>query len=164
MARTAEANDLPDTYEHFWYQNVELPDFTSFSADIRRLVDEVARGDIRLASWDGTGEPLITPDAISFNGAAPDHAETFTVLRVVPEDSDSVPHLAAPGHAAGGPPVSFPALLRSDCVATCLTLQKPYDLAVIAAIVLAHERWGTCFVAETFGVPPERVGRRSARR
>ena len=100
---------------HSWRRDPELPEY-SFQAAVGDLQRLLKATDIPLAGREGTGEPFISLDEITFNGIQGQHCEDFTVRR-----SDS------------------PRNGRSYVFSFCKTEHMPYDLCVkCTLIILRH--------------------------
>ena len=99
-------------YTHYWRRPTELPakPFERAVADCRRLLPQL---NIPLADGDGTGTPVFDSDSVVFNGVGEASYETFNLSRLVDNPRNE--------------PMVF-------CF--CKTDQKPYDLAVQAALIV----------------------------
>jgi len=58
-------------YTHYWYRVREIqPEiFRNIVNDFKRIIPSLKQLDVKLAGWDGTGEPELTDDLVAFNGA-----------------------------------------------------------------------------------------------
>ena len=102
-------------WTHSWQRVPELP-IAPFQAAVGDLQKLLKATDIPLAGKEGTGNPFISLDEITFNGTHGRHCEDFTVRR-----SDS------PRHG------------RSYVFSFCKTGHMPYDLCVkCTLIILRH--------------------------
>jgi hypothetical protein len=109
--------------------------FSLFSRDCWRLFSQCEAQGIALAGPLGDGDPQITMSHVAFNGAAPEDYETFSWSRLVrPWDKDNT---------AGR---------VFDC---CKTAQRPYDVAVVAALLLAHSYYGDAVSLGSDGDAPD---------
>ncbi|MFA5186561.1 MAG: hypothetical protein WC551_08815 [Patescibacteria group bacterium] len=75
-------------FTHYWRQS---RDFTAkewgrIAEVARACVAKAEHEGIRLAGWDGTGEPLIDSDRVSLNGREDESCETFLLTRVRESD------------------------------------------------------------------------------
>jgi len=115
-------------YTHYWTRPAELnrERFKRFTLDVARVIDHAAAS-LTLTGpdddIDGRAEPsapLISPDVIIFNGGAyPQGHEDLVIEQVY----------TPPAHAP----------LEPRPVERCKTERKPYDLAVVATLIIfAH--------------------------
>lgn len=87
---------------------------------------------LKLAGWDGTGEPVFNEDEISFNGAGDELShETLLIPREFKFGKDDYGKWKAEEFKASGEVFAF-----------CKTARKPYDLAVQAVLILYKEYFG----------------------
>jgi len=118
LSLAREATGVPvlnPSYTHFWNeaQTLDPAEFAAWSADLARVI---AISGIRLAGPDGTGDPVISPTRVAFNGAGDDAYGPFLLTL---EDNDYMRDYY-------------------DCM-ICKTGQRPYDRVVTAALILlAH--------------------------
>lgn len=100
---------------HYWRRKTKLPAraFARAAQDFKTACQAL---DVSLAGCDGTGEPLILPDAIIFNGVGQAGMEPFAIHQV-----------------------EFDRHGRDVVWSFCKTGGAPYDLAVqVALIILKH--------------------------
>lgn len=114
-------------YTHYWARPPRLPAaaFGRAVVDCRRVLPQTH---IPLAGANGTGKPRFRSDGIVFNGVGEASHETFAVRREEPDRGD------------GRSVLSF-----------CKTEQKPYDLAVQAALIVLQHHLGQCFRVSSDG-------------
>ena len=174
-------------YTHYWHrpENLDPRRYTRFREDVAKLLASLPEhtgsaggyytdDDLIVCGSDGTGDPIITDELVSFNGNAPvagdadtgdlSH-ETFYVPRVYEPQDWQRPDRQ-------GRYFDF-----------CKTARKPYDMAVTAALIALHyhfptpeveissdgtaEDWqqGLAFCRATLGygkLPPEVAGKEDA--
>lgn len=109
-------------YTHYWYHNRPFTrdEWTSIGTGFSNLMK--ALPDVSLANVDGTGKPVVTKDYIGFNGASPRACESFELFRT--RDAWAT-HL---GRSNNRPWRGF-----------CKTNHQPYDLAVMALLLIVIE-------------------------
>lgn len=168
-------------YTHYWYRSKIIPaeTFEKIVSDFRVLMPQFEGYDVPLAGGDGTGEPVVTPEEVVFNGkAACGHPENHDLVIPWPEpDAGGVRAVedAIDGQWFGGTTVVtrtcngncsyegfyFPRVYRPESWETpdkygryfnfCKTAFRPYDLAVTAFLVIAKHHLGDQIVVATDG-------------
>lgn len=127
----------PDRHVHLWERPLELDPrrFTLFAADVRALIAELNDGELfgtgpraALAGQHGTGAPVITDEAVIFNGDNTGASRTgrgaFRVQRVMKP---------LPWQRPSGDP------LAPTYTEECDTGRLPYDTLVVASLIsLGH--------------------------
>ena len=107
-------------YTHYWYQTRDFTrdEWSVISSAVNSLIDAT---DVPLGNWEGSSGtvPDITPDWIRFNGIDEDSHETFALERIK----------GAPEEYQSPTPGTF---------AFCKTAAKPYDVIVVAALIIAN--------------------------
>lgn len=120
-------------YTHYWYKDKTLHKraFDRFSKDCRKIIDQIVSEDngIELEDIETTG------DLVFFNG---DH-ETFVFERKTDH-----PDWAPPERKKEKKVFDF-----------CKTEQKPYDVVVVACLVLAKHYFGDQVIFKSDGKPQE---------
>jgi len=104
-------------WTHYWEREIEVPEenLASAARDCRTVFDSAA---IDIAGGGGTGEPMLTPDVLLFNGRGAFGCEDFVFPRI------QVPRRERPSGKVLG---------------YCKTEHLPYDLCVqLTLIVLKH--------------------------
>lgn len=121
-------------YTHCWYRVREIPQpvFQVIVSDFTKVLPALRA---RIAGWNGTGDPVLNADQVSFNGADDERNETFLFPRL-----DERPQ----------PVIRYG--LQFEC---CKTGAKPYDLAVAAFLVIAKHHLGTNLKVASDGGPSD---------
>ncbi|MBA3775431.1 MAG: hypothetical protein H0X11_03150 [Betaproteobacteria bacterium] len=106
---------------HSWLRPTELPAgaFTDAVRDIQRLLKDA---NIPLAGFEGQGPPVFLDDAIVFNGVAGAACEPFEIHQV-----------------------EFDRRGRAEKFSFCKTQGLPYDLVVMAALIVFKHHLGETF-------------------
>lgn len=162
-------------YSHYWDRSKEFtPEaFALFVDDVRRL-HEASKDAVPLAGWNGSGEPVIGPDSVGFNGVeACGHAHRELGITWPSEESGGVESESDPvdGTWFAGAKLKTRAC-GGDCShetilidrveedsgyspgqwgGSCKTAFKPYDLMVTATLIAAKHRFGEDFSAYSDG-------------
>jgi hypothetical protein len=110
--------------------------FAALTRDAWRLFAHCEAQGIALAGGLGEGAPETTSKRIAFNGAAP-------------EDYETMEWLAAPRQWN---PYAKPGAL---VFGFCKTAQRPYDVAVVAFLLLAQSHYGDAVKLSSDGDAPE---------
>ena len=113
-------------YTHYWYRKDGVEDrqaFQELGTDAKRIIAEAERRGIRVADWDGTGEPEFSELRFALNGVGEEAHETFSwpsvVNRAEWDTSDD------------------------EWVFACTkTAYKPYDAVVCAILIRAKRIYG----------------------
>lgn len=111
-------------YMHAWAYKPDAAfqaAFEQLARDTREILPALADRQVPIANWAGYGDPEVTNLAISFNGAGPDADDTFLLEAT---GNGTIRHTPA-GH--------------SFHLDQCTTAGKPYDLAVTAVLLRAHQ-------------------------
>lgn len=108
-------------YTHYMRQSRDLTEseWQKICEGARIILDTAS---CPLAGWDGTGEPSINGDRVSFNGVGSDGCETAAVNRTMRDLYDF--------EVADG---------RNSVFTFCKTRQRPYDLEVRRLYRLAFD-------------------------
>jgi hypothetical protein len=108
-------------YTHYIRQYRDLTDeeWATFT-DCARIIFETSS--VPLASWDGTGEPMISDDRVSFNGVGSDGCETCAINRTMRELFDY--------EVKSG---------ETSVFDFCKTRRRPYDVIVRSIYRLAFD-------------------------
>jgi hypothetical protein len=67
-------------YTHYWYRldgSNDREAFRQLGTDAKRIIAQAERNGIRLANWDGTGEPEFTELSFALNGVGEEAHESF---------------------------------------------------------------------------------------
>ena len=121
-------------YTHYMRQRGDLSDgWAAFCDDVRMVITECARGDIKIAGGDGTGAPEITPERVLFNGSVDQVIDVVTGATGMHESA-----CFRRRHESGG---SWMSTEDGEFVDFCKTARKPYDSVVVAVYALAAARW-----------------------
>lgn len=109
-------------HTHYWYYNRPFTneEWKQIDKGFSKLMN--ALPDLRLANVDGSGKPVVTGDYLGFNGLAPRAVEPFELFRTREAWEK---HL---GMANGRKWRGF-----------CKTEHQPYDLAVMALLLMVTE-------------------------
>jgi len=122
-------------YTHYWRQSRRMTDdeWSAVTDGARKIVDVSRRLRIRLAGPVGDGEPVFTDESLSFNGSfdADEDYETFYLTR-------------------GPNDFSF-----------CKTARNPYDAAVVAVLIHAHNAAPDAFSWSSDGSDDEHIDGRN---
>lgn len=108
-------------FSRFWYRKdkeVKQTKFDFFVIDVKTII---AKSGVVICGPQGEGEPILTPDLISFNGQEADAHETFFFPRKI-EDNH---------HREYDDGIFF----------FCKTALKPYDKVVAACLIAAKHWW-----------------------
>ena len=104
-------------YTHYFYSNDRNQEFTdqeflSFASDVQKII---SRADVKICGPDGTGEPIVTAEEVSFNGSEKDNQdyETFNINKN-----------------------------GKDNWGFCKTRHMPYDVVIVASIIAAKKAFG----------------------
>lgn len=103
-------------YTHYLSGVVNAEQFPFFSKCVRHALKKFGEKGVKFAGWDGNGEPEITDEIISFNGAGENSFETCRIS------------------ATDGSDFHF-----------CKTQYRPYDETVECVFALAHFLLGVDF-------------------
>jgi hypothetical protein len=137
-------------YTHYWYRRKRsIPEnrFEAIVEDFKRILPAIEREGVELAGWDGTGEPKITYETVSFNGVDEEAHETLDFPRVIPDDEE--PQSDISYYDMAGKPVRNP---RAGMFFNFTkTARKPYDLAVTAFLFIAKHRLGKDIIVASDG-------------
>lgn len=115
-------------YTHYWTQTRDLTEqeFGDFVGSARRIIaaaegkpTDSANGGytspVQICNWDGKGKPELTKNKLSLNGNGPDlDHESFVINRVI----------------------------DSDAWSFCKTARKPYDVVVVALLIILAQDYG----------------------
>ncbi len=109
-------------YTHYWYHNRPFTneEWTSIGVGFSNLMKTLPN--VYLANVDGTGKPILTADYLGFNGVAPHACEPFELFRTRDAWASQL------GKANNRPWRGF-----------CKTEHQPYDLAVMALLLIVTE-------------------------
>lgn len=109
-------------YTHYWYYNRA---FTNYEwKEIGKGFSKLMKAlpDVTLANVDGKGKPVVTGDYLGFNGLTPRTVEPFELFRTREAWAEHV------GNTNGRKWRGF-----------CKTEHQPYDLAVMAMLLIVTE-------------------------
>jgi len=115
-------------YTHYWKQKRSFTDneWDTIQRCVKMVIASEEKKGIVLRSWDGTGKPEVTSEYVSFNGnedTGDDH-ETFRVDKNQPKKESWV---------------SEKDYKNEGAFVFCKTARKPYDSAVVMALVVIQE-------------------------
>ena len=110
---------------HHWHRPTELPtdDFRAAVEDCRKLIE---CGNVSIAGFDGTGEPILDDERIIFNGEGPTACEPFEIAAV-----------------------EFDRRGRPDLFGHCKTEHQPYDLYVKAVLIVFSHHLNKSFLVSS---------------
>lgn len=111
-------------YTHSWAYKPDAAFQTAFeqlARDTSAILSALADQQVPIASWAGYGDPEINNVAISFNGTTPNAADTFLL------------------EATGNGTIRHTPTGQSFHLDQCTTSREPYDLAVTAVLLRAHQ-------------------------
>ena len=122
-------------YTHSWRRARELDrgKFAAAVADCQKVVKLVAARGVALAGWDGEGTPDIEPAVIAFNGRGGEAYESFAIGCI--SDARDLP-----GMRPAGMVFEF-----------CKTAHMPYDVAVVACLVVLKYHLGDAILVTSNG-------------
>ncbi|QQZ64549.1 hypothetical protein JI735_34510 (plasmid) [Paenibacillus sonchi] len=108
-------------YTHYWYrkQIIEEATFKRIKTDFQKLIPALSAAGVGLANGLGEGDPIITDQRLTFNGREAESYETFAFPQVLTLAAWEQPN-------DGGYYFQF-----------CKTAERPYDLAVMAFLIVA---------------------------
>jgi len=165
-------------YTHYWYRphRIQKAAFEKIVEDCRKVLDEAERRGLKLGDGGGEGRPILTPDAVLFNGAVNcGHALNQEIGLAWPA-KDAVGGVVGPdtenpisGTWFAGPELSTRAC-NGDCSYEtfgfgrveekqawqhyergyqfnfCKTNYRPYDIAVTAALIVIKHHCPSAYV------------------
>ena len=113
---------------HYWYRapNLDATKFKAFSEDCRKVLNASRVSLVCLVNGNKRNDFQITDNVVNFNGAGKWGHETFYFEKEI---------LAAFSEAGMDED-------RSKCLGFCKTANKPYDICVVACLVLAKIHFG----------------------
>lgn len=114
-------------WTHYWERPTELP-AQPFSDAVRDLMSLTAASSICVGGFDGTGDPVLEPDHVVFNGQSSQAVEPFEISRV-----------------------EFERQGRKSVVSYCKTSKMPYDLLVQGALIIFRHHLGRSFQVTSDG-------------
>lgn len=116
-------------YTHSWRRELELEPkaFGAAVTDCAAVLAECRKRGIRIGDGMGEGEPLLDATAIVFNGVGAEGCETFAVELSLPERE----RWGGLQEGLGGLEFQF-----------CKTRYQPYDLAVMACLLVLKHHLG----------------------
>ena len=107
------------------------------------LLPALKRNGVNLAGSNGTGEPVISPRLIEFNGAGGSGCEPFRLARAASDPYKRpvgrVPRFLNPGTRKRE---TNPRAVAGKFHLYTKTEHRPYDLAVMACLIVAKRRLG----------------------
>ncbi|APO48551.1 hypothetical protein BS614_31025 (plasmid) [Paenibacillus xylanexedens] len=108
-------------YTHYWYrkQIIDKAIFELIKSDFQKLIPALSAAGVGLANGRGEGDPIITDQKLTFNGRGAESYETFAFPQVLTLAAWEQPN-------DGGYYFQF-----------CKTAERPYDLAVMAFLIVA---------------------------
>lgn len=106
---------------HSWERPTELP-ANEFASAVRDIQKALARLDVPLAGFDGSGKPQFADDHLIFSGADGVTCEPFEIHQT-----------------------EFDREGRATKISFCKTRRLPYDLAVKVALIVMKFRLGASF-------------------
>ena len=114
-------------YTHYFYRKPKLnPNrFAKVVEDFKIAINLIRDKGIDICGWNGSGDPILNDLEIRFNGMADQSHETFILLLNYKKPDYQKADFFEPGKSKG---LAFQ---------FCKTAQKPYDLAVMTALVIA---------------------------
>ncbi len=110
---------------------IDQETFERIVRDFKRTLPRIARMGVQLAGPNGLGPPHVGKQAIRFNGAKKVHraAQAFILERTLEPESSTAVEVSLNGFEGYGVP--------------CVTLNKPYDLAVRVCLIIAKHHLGS---------------------
>jgi hypothetical protein len=165
-------------YTHYWRRPLELEKekFAAAIADCRKVLAYLSECMLNLAGWDGTGSPVITDDEISFNGrvnCGHEHGDLGIAWPAhnaggfadSPEkNGEWFAGATLVTRCCGGDcshetfriervyrPCEWEEPKKGMYFSFCKTAFKPYDLAVIACLIVFKHHFGNEFTVTTDG-------------
>lgn len=165
-------------YTHYWRRPLKLEKekFAVAVADCRKVLAYLSERGLDLAGWDGTGSPVITDEEISFNGRVNCGHERgdFRIAWPAKDAGGFAGSAEKAGEWFGGATL-MTRCCGGDCshetfrisrvynpedwekpqdgmyFSFCKTAFKPYDLAVIACLIVFKHHFGDEFKVTTDG-------------
>jgi hypothetical protein len=132
-------------YTHFWYRTKEIPkeSMARIVADFRKLLP-VLSARAKIAGWNGEGQPTISEVEVVFNGVkANDNShETFSFPQVLEPQDYQKPVGGVAYIDAAGKKVCNPKATIGKWFEFCKTARRPYDIYVVAFLVIAKHCLG----------------------
>lgn len=109
-------------HTHYWYYNREFTgsEWQNIGKGFQKIVR--ALPDVALANGNGNGQPTVSGDYLAFNGRAPNAVEPFELYRTRKAWAERI------GNTNG-----------RKWRGSCKTEHQPYDLAVMAMLLLVSE-------------------------
>jgi hypothetical protein len=108
-------------FTRFWYRKDKEVKQTKFDFLVADLKVIIAKSGVTICGPTGEGEPVLTPDLISFNGEGTSAHESFYFPRKIPDN-----------HCRE---------YEDGIFFFCKTALKPYDRVVAACLIAAKHWW-----------------------
>ena len=167
-------------YTHYWYRPRIVPKskFLAIVWDFRKLLPAFEEAGLRLANWDGGGEPEITDQAVNFNGSCHcGHPKDASIIIPWPEKGAGGVGTAVESKAGtwfagvtlqsrtcdgdcSYESFNFPRVIKprdweepkdGKWFVFCKTGFRPYDIAVTAFLVIAKHHLGKTIIVRSDG-------------